>query len=231
MRNRSRSLLTCARIANLETRMRASWVGALWMLSAIFGCGGGPPTRSADEIDRSLQQYLRWSSSETESQLAWPKCTIPAGPGKCGLLVQQTATREYAQAFVDAHCPPTDTGDRVTDACLALAREEFLSAMPARYPKGKAAEVDQFCASNAAECSTLLAVEIQWLKSHNAAVISEGKRRDERLIYEHVHENELAASTWRRREAETDRLGTSLLVALRMFGAGAKGYADSWNGR
>lgn len=173
--------------------MKLAGVAALAMMA--LGCAdgygarrpaqSGPVARSPAELKEALQRVLANSKDDAERQLTWPRCEIPAKPGRCGLAIDRWATPEGREAFQRAHpCP----AEQSSEQCLQLWGDAFRNELPAFYPRADRQEIGQFCSSNRSQCETLTDLELAWLKSHNAAIFAEWEKRDRRLIDEHLSE-------------------------------------------
>jgi hypothetical protein len=137
----------------------------------LAACATTPvkPASSAEAAPRSPDAVVSGANAKilAGEQLYSPMCPAP-------------------KFLVDQHCGvealgPEALSDLYASACAAFSAEtcrvNLMKArqtrLQARYPKANAADIQEWCAGDRDECSNLTLLELQWMDSHNEAVLKE----------------------------------------------------------
>ena len=135
----------------------------LFILGTLVALSSGAsPSLKGQEQDQRKARRAR-----AVEQLYSPTCPAPAHykAGNCGFMEESFTEAEVAK--LDA----CRSGEK--ESCDADFRRSVVVRWQARYAKANAASVGQWCADNARDCDNLALAELQWMDSHNRAVLNE----------------------------------------------------------
>lgn len=133
----------------------------LGTLAALSSCASSKNIKGQEQDQRKA---LRARAVE---QLYSPTCPAPGyyKTGNCGFMEEGFTEAEVAK--LDA----CRSGEK--ESCDADFRRSVVVRWQARYAKANAASIGQWCADNARDCDNLALAELQWMDSHNRAVLNE----------------------------------------------------------
>ena len=126
------------------------------ILAILFsGCAHGPSI---------YQQELDQRRSDAISKMVFMNCAdMPEGATQCGLILSDPP-KAY-QDFAKQNCH----GMKMKK-CFPRFSDSFFAKMGLRYPQADWRQINLECTANPQDCSSLQAVEIKALQSHNAAL-------------------------------------------------------------
>lgn len=139
-----------------------NFIFILGTLVALSSCAA-----SVKELKSQEQDQRKAARARAVEQLYFPTCPAPAyyKSGNCGFM---------EEGFTEAETHKLEacrSGDKAS--CDAEFRRSVVVRWQSRYAKANAAAIGQWCADNSRDCDNLALAELQWMDSHNRAVLKE----------------------------------------------------------
>lgn len=191
--------------------------GPVTWYTMTFRCG-------APAAHVELGPQIESARQEALSRAVWPVCAEPPKPGKCGLVADHYMSDEHIEQYI-AHACHEDPKETPSETCGKAFRADFFDDVRGRYTLAVQREVDAACASEADRCTTLVGVELQFLRSHNGAVARAFDARVDEIAAAYEAERRKTASQ-APAFARSDSEGAAL--AIRAIGAGLRGFSEGW---
>lgn len=190
------------------------------MALVFCACGESePPPKSPSQITAEYRDKLDHVEAEEKAKMVWPTCENPPPGKRCGLLWNEMINGIVN--YVHDVCGEDPPDQHLSDSCGQKFYNDFIARLPKWYPDAKPRDIDAHCTSMPSDCSTPLAVEAQWLFSHNHAVEERMERRMIELEQQHERAQDRAEAIRQQREEDAERR----IAAIRAIGSGLQAAA------
>ncbi len=160
--------------------------------------------------------------------MAWALCENPPKPGRCGMVWDELVRQGKIAAFVKDECHEDLSGE-VSDECRARFSELFVDLLRRTYTRAVEMDIFKFCESQPDKCGTKDLVELQWITSHDAHVLSFYGALMDAEVQQHAASQQAAADARRAQAQAEANAAASRQAAARVLhavGAGLQGASQ-----
>jgi hypothetical protein len=172
----------------------------------------------ASPSEEDHRERLRMNEHDARASLWWPTCDdAPRGGRGCGLLTDRL-TDEWIGRFVREGCNE-DPAEDLSEDCRVALRRKVLDAIRRRYTRANERDVHVACANDPERCERFDRLELLFLMSHNAVVLSTAERRAGELVAEHERAQSAARRAREAQAREADeqrRIITALTTGIQV---------------